>query len=362
MKIFFYAVLFFFISPLISYSQSIFQGYGQLFLPKKSYVVYKVDSPLLIDGKAAEKAWGKAKWTEAFVDIEGPAKPLPTYNTRVKMLWDNQYLYLYAEIEEPHVWAYYLQHDQIVYHENDFEVFIDPDCDGFNYFEFELNAANTLFDLFLPRPYRNKCTPLLSWDAQGFKSAVWVDGTINNPADVDKGWTIEMAIPFGSLKNEGNPPVPADGDTWKIDFSRVEWQTIVVDGKYRKKKDEKTGQFLNENNWVWSPTGEINMHVPERWGMLQFSNKRVGSTQVKFHEPENEELKKFLWLTYYKQYDFKKRHGQFAKNNEELSIPETVDYKLKIKLVVTGSGNDFKATVTTNDMKNLSINENGVIL
>jgi hypothetical protein len=28
---------------------------------------------------------------------------------------------------------------------------------------------------------------------------------------------------------------------------------------------------LAEDNWVWSPQGLINMHVPERWGWVEFA-------------------------------------------------------------------------------------------
>ena len=33
----------------------------------------------------------------------------------------------------------------------------------------------------------------------------------------------------------------------------------------------KDPSFPHEDNWVWSPQGEIAMHLPERWGFLQFS-------------------------------------------------------------------------------------------
>ena len=274
-------LVYFQIFPLFLGAQSLKKGSENLFLPVRNYLVFQPTSSMTIDGKADETSWNHAAWTESFVDIEGTLKPKPTYQTRVKMLWDNNYLYLLAELEEPQIWCYYSQHDQIVYHENDFEVFIDPDGDALNYFEFELNAANTLFDLFLPKPYNSGGKALLTWDAEGFKSAVSIDGTLNNPNDRDKKWTLEMAIPFKSLKMETETEVPVDGAIWKINFSRVEWQTTVVSGKYQKKKDEKTGQFLSENNWVWNATGEINMHIPERWGILQFSTRSVNTGKLK---------------------------------------------------------------------------------
>jgi len=274
------------------------------------------------------------------------------------MLWDKSALYILAELEEPHIWAYYATHDQIVYHENDFEVFIDPEGDGRDYFEFEVNARNTLFDLKLPKPYRNGGNALISWNAKGFKSAVSTDGTLNNPNDTDKKWSVEMAIPFEDLGIKA----PANGQTWKINFSRVEWQTDIVDGKYQKKKDVKTGRDLSENNWVWSPTGEINMHVPERWGMLQFSTRTVNQKKVAFRMPETEAYKKLLWLIYYKQHDFKALHGRFTPLLSDLKIPEDLNIGpgKSIKLKLTATATKFQVQLTEKRYS-LTLDESGFL-
>ncbi|ULT28984.1 carbohydrate-binding family 9-like protein [Sphingobacterium sp. E70] len=71
-------------------------------------------------------SWEKAPWTNAFKDIEGTSKPTPSFDTRVKMLWDNENLYLFAKLEEPHINGYLRQKDTIIYHDNDFEVFLNP--------------------------------------------------------------------------------------------------------------------------------------------------------------------------------------------------------------------------------------------
>jgi hypothetical protein len=213
-------VIFLFLT-LFSKAQNVFEDYDHLFSSPRSYVVYRTFSEINIDGRPDEKSWQKAKWSELFQDIEGDKKPVPTYFTHMKMLWDDSNLYILAELEEPHVWAYYTKRDMIIYHENDFEVFIDPDGDTHNYFEFEINAQNTVMDLFMPKPYRNGGKYDIGWNAAGFKSAVSIDGTINDPADLDKKWTIEMAIPFSSLEFNGKYMVPKNGDYWKINFSRV---------------------------------------------------------------------------------------------------------------------------------------------
>ncbi|MEP1783061.1 carbohydrate-binding family 9-like protein, partial [Reichenbachiella sp.] len=101
-------------------------GIAQTPAPEQ-YSCRSTASPLVIDGILDEAGWAKAEWTNEFVDIEGDKKPKPTYRTRVKMLWDEQYFYIAAEMEEPHLWATYDQRDMVIFHENDFEVFIDPD-------------------------------------------------------------------------------------------------------------------------------------------------------------------------------------------------------------------------------------------
>lgn len=349
--------------PLFSHAQNLFSGYEHLFLPEKHYVVYQTVDKMRIDGKADESSWKKAAWTDNFADIEGATKPAPLYPTRAKMLWDKNYLYILAELAEPNVWSYYTTRDQIVFHENDFEIFIDPDGDTHNYYEFELNAANTLFDLFLPKPYRNGGPPEIGWNAAGFKSVVSVDGTLNDPTDTDKSWTVEMAIPFEALNKEPKTPTPSDGTTWRIDFSRVEWQTEVVNGKYVKRKDAKTGRFLPEYNWVWNPTGEINMHVPERWGMLQFSENPVNGKKVNFQSPPEEELAKYLWRVYYKQQDFRRKHGKYASLLSDLSMPAKIETSsgntAQMELKKTESGR-FSVILTTGDGLVLTLDETGL--
>src|SRR5258706_3672632 len=93
----------------------------------RGYVCYKARSPLTIDGALDEAAWRDAAWTDDFVDIEGSRQPAPTLRTRVKMLWDDQYLYIGADLVEPALWATLKAHDSVIFHENDFEFFIDPD-------------------------------------------------------------------------------------------------------------------------------------------------------------------------------------------------------------------------------------------
>lgn len=348
--------------PFLLSAQDVFKEYEHLFLPPQNYVVFQTSDSILVDGKPDEKDWQKAKWTADFVDIEGDRKPAPLYPTRVKMLWNKHSLYILAEIIEPHIWSYYTSRDQIVYQENDFEMFIDPDWDAQNYFEFEVNAANTLFDLFMPRPYRTGGIPMISWDSTGFRSAVSVDGTLNNPTDEDWKWTLEMAIPFHDLRLGVWNQIPKDGQTWKMNFSRVNWQTRLVDGKYTRKTDAKTGRMLSEYNWVWSPTGEINMHVPERWGLIQFSEEKVQDGKAVFRMPPEEEWTKYLWCIFYKQRDFMQTEHRFASSLSELGVPEQIKLEsgVEITLKMESTETQFSVLLTQSDMQ-WTLNELGLL-
>lgn len=233
--------------------------------PPLHYICPRAPAPFPIDGDIHKPAWQPAPWTADFVDIEGDLKPRPPLHTRAKMLWDDHYFYIAAEMEEPHLWATLTQRDSVIFHDNDFEVFLNPTRDTLNYYELEINALNTQWDLFLPRPYRDGGQADNSWDIRGLRSAVHLRGTLNDPADTDEGWDLEIAIPWPALDRHARAPgPPSPGDLWKINFSRVEWDLETVDGRYRKVPGRP------EHNWVWSPMGLIDMHLPARWGTVEF--------------------------------------------------------------------------------------------
>ena len=182
----------------------------------ENYICYKADQ-ITIDGNLDENSWESAEWTNDFVDIEGELKPLPLHRTRAKMLWDDNYLYIAAELTEPHIWAKLIQRDTVIFYDNDFEVFIDPDGDTHEYMEFEMNAYNTLWDLLLTKPYRDNGRVVNAWNINGIITAVNIHGTINDPSDSDDKWVIELAFPLNVLTEFGD--TPGDGTQWRINFS-----------------------------------------------------------------------------------------------------------------------------------------------
>ncbi len=246
----------------------------------KEYSCYRAPHKIVVDGDVYNEEWKSIPWSEFFEDIEGDVKPKPYYQTRMKMLWDDNYLYIAAELEDPHIWAYLNKHDNIVYRDNDFEVFIDPTNDGLNYFEIEINSLETILDLFMEKPYNKRGKPDLKWNAKGLNKAVKIYGSNNDTLVKDIKWTIELAIPWTAYNNRvTNLTKPKSGDTWHMNFSRVQWETEFCDNKYKKKTSPNTEKPLPENNWVWSPQGVINMHVPEHWGNVTFVDEVMTYSQ-----------------------------------------------------------------------------------
>lgn len=279
----------------------------------RGYLCHRTDKPPIIDGSLNDEGWAAAPWSESFVDISGVGHTKPKYKTQMKMLWDDENLYLAAQLEEPHVWGTITQRDAVIFQDNDFEVFIDPDGDSHNYMEFEINALNTVWDLFLERPYKDGVTARNEWDLVGWRTAVQVQGSINNPKDRDRGWTVEMAFPWKSLaEHAGKATPPQEGDTWRMNFSRVEWKVTSKDDQYVKVPNRR------EDNWVWSPQGLVDMHRPEMWGRVQFTSAPAGRARM---EPDLTAYgRSYLHQVYYAQRQFKARNKRYAFTIDELGL------------------------------------------
>ena len=107
------------------------------------YNAKKISDSIRIDGNIHKKIWQSAAWSERFVDMVTGEPGM--YHTQVAILWNETHLYIAFQAEEPFVEAKLTERDSIVFLENDLEVFIDGgDC----YYELEVNAANTIYEVF----------------------------------------------------------------------------------------------------------------------------------------------------------------------------------------------------------------------
>lgn len=261
----------------------------------KQYIIYKTNSPCTIDGLANERAWENVPFSDSFIDIEGIKKP--KFDTRFKMMWSDKYLYVYAHLEEPHIWANLTQRDTVIFYNNDFEIFIDPSGDGTKYGEIEMNALNTVWDLFLDKPYRVGGSANNYWNLSELQTAVHINGTLNKSTDADSSWSLEMAIPMNALIELKNKPkaLPKEGEQWRINFSRVQWDHDIINGQYKRKKIK--GTYKREYNWTWSNQTRINMHAPEKWGYVQFTHHN-SQKNIAFKPTADEKIKQVAYALF----------------------------------------------------------------
>ena len=199
--------------------------------------------------------------------------------------------------EEPQVWANNTEHDSVIFADNDYEIFINPDATTHNYKEFEMNARGAWWDLALKAPYENggyenssrKGAAACCWDDPGLKAATSVVGCkLNEPKTGPcAGWIAEIAFPLAAISlNNTNSLPPAEGSYWRINFSRVEWKVHAVGNRYALDGPANCtwpathgcGSGNAGDNWVWAPTGMVDIHQPEYWGYVQFSSAKPNTT------------------------------------------------------------------------------------
>jgi len=259
------------------------------------YTALRVTEPIHIDGKLDEPAWQSAPASPRFVDII-TGKPV-IHDTRAAVIWDEHYLYVSYRVEEPFMHAKFTNHNDFIYKDNDVEFFIaGPDA----YYEFEINAFNACYEVFfvwekafersglstLPEFERSKLVPFngvgfanhsrgrrlgnFNHTFSGMRTAVYVDGTINHDADRDRGWTVELAFPWMSMKwlaTDGRALPPKQGDVWRMDFSRF--------NTYKEAPPAK-----DSGGWFWTPHGVWDSHIPECFAYITFSTNTVQSANL----------------------------------------------------------------------------------
>jgi hypothetical protein len=275
------------------------EGRGSEFFGNEAipYTCYRTPSPITIDGDLNKAVWQHARKSPRFVDMISGTPGF--FDTHAAALWDEEALYIAFWIEEPFVEARLTWRDSTIFQENDVEVFIDgDDC----YYEFEINALNTIYEVFFiwqdayrkfdqhefdvhsrqaytfggnhdreastfwrgthPRGLRWAFT---DWDFPGLRSAVQVQGTLNDNSDVDRGWTVEIAFPWAgmTLLSGGRSLPPNNGDIWRIFFGRF--------GKLQ------VGNTLVGNAMSWNLIGDNDNHLPERFTHVSFSTQPTPS-------------------------------------------------------------------------------------
>lgn len=270
-------------------------GYGNV--PGR-YTAYRAAAPIVPDGRAAGPAWTNAPRLPRFVDmLTGTPAPM---DTTASILWDDRALHIALWAAEPAVAATMTTRDDLLFYENDLEIFIDG---GDSYYELEFNALGSIYEVFyiwrdaytrgskwdvprfdvhhprvhtfggdyVPGPKtfwtgnhpRGKRWAFLDYDLPGLEVHVHVDGAVNDPRVIDKGWSAEVVIPWAGLTDlsNGRPLPPRAGDTWGIFTGRFE----QIDA--RSPVERVTA------GWAPYAFGVADTHVPECFTQVTFADE-----------------------------------------------------------------------------------------
>ena len=178
------------------------------------------DMPITIDGKADEKAWESAEIIDKFSLpwLGKEARPSKT-TTKARLLWDLDNLYFFGEMVDSDLYADVTEHDGDTWNNDVFELFIKPADNKPGYYEFQVNAKNTVFDMFLPR--RGHVARFRRAQEFHLETKVVLDGTLNNWTDRDKGWSVEGKIPWRDFIKTGGRP--AIDEVWKFVLCRYDY-------------------------------------------------------------------------------------------------------------------------------------------
>ncbi|MGH6610438.1 MAG: carbohydrate-binding family 9-like protein, partial [Burkholderiaceae bacterium] len=213
-----------------------------------SYAVSNTKEQPAIDGRLSEKAWAAAApltllfpWEEQTGDKQ---------RTTVKLLRDQNYLYVGYECADADITARYEQRDDLVYKDDCVEIFIRPDGQSDHYIGLEMNARGVLFDYFYPFPGKNEH----GFNLAGVLLKTQLRGTLNQSDDQDQGWSLELAIPWASLNKLAQRLPPTAADQRRVQLNR--W-----DGTEPRRRLS-----------MWSHSGlkRTNPHNPARFGYLLF--------------------------------------------------------------------------------------------
>ena len=187
-----------------------------------------ISEPINIDGLLDETAWQQAKPLSLVIPV---SHHKPISKTEAKLLWDDNYLYVGFKAYDKDIWSYFTERDSTTCSEDVLEVFVKPSLTEDPYYNFEINALNTVYDASNAKRYAGgeDHHRWSRWNCPNLKSAVHVKGTMNNHEDQDEYWQLEIAIPFASLPSLKGL-TPAAGDKWVFHLSRYDYSIYLAGG------------------------------------------------------------------------------------------------------------------------------------
>jgi hypothetical protein len=175
-------------------------------LPRPSLAAVRIDQAISLDGRLDEPVWASAPAATSFIQAFPETGAAATQDTEVRVLYDDGRLYIGAmlhETEPAGMIAKGLRRDFASTEDDIFGVALDTFLDRRNAFYFFINPNGAIRDS-------------QAFDNSRISGTEW-DGVIDvRTARVEGGWSVEVALPFATLRFD---PVGAE-QAWGINFMR----------------------------------------------------------------------------------------------------------------------------------------------
>ena len=216
--------------------------------PPTAFECRWADTPITLDGTDDDAAWTHAQPIEAFhLPWLGKDARMGRTATKAKLLWDRDYLYFFAEMEDSDLFADVTEHDGDTWNNDVFEMFFRPDRTKPGYYEFQVNAAGTKFDAFFPKRDFDTFEKQKKVGDFHIEAKVRLRGTLNQRDDVDAGWSVEGRIPWTDFLRTGGRPEP--GEAWAMNLCRYDyhraWKAPEL-SCVAPIRDKKIGPFFHQ--------------------------------------------------------------------------------------------------------------------
>ena len=210
--------------------------------------------PIEIDGKAEESAWKMAQPIDKFSLpwLKDAARPAKTA-TRARLLWDREHLYFFADLEDADLFAPLTEHDGRLWDNDVFELFFKPDEKATGYYEFQVNAAGAVLDMFIAERGKKQFDEMKGDGPFHVKAAVVRRGTLDDRIDQDEGWAVEGRIPWTDMLRTGGRP--NENEIWRFALCRYDY-----DNKWKEPELSTCAPIVSK----------VSFHQHEEYARLKF--------------------------------------------------------------------------------------------
>lgn len=226
------------------------------------YNVLKTGESFSIDGKMDEPSWQRAETrTLNYYYRWDRVTLLDRQKTIYRMLWDDENLYLFYECKDSCLTAREKNPDSEPYYDDCAEFFCIPVPDSLNiHFAIELNLYKVAYDFIQFENFYNGKPSVIKAYNPAYKVGVTYEGTLNNDTDKDRGWKMEIAIPFSAFTGTNSFFPAKAGTRWTFQAARQDRNVL--------RDKSRTGSVI-------FPLSDItkNIHQASRFGLMEFVEK-----------------------------------------------------------------------------------------